>query len=92
MDENGSGAHKVPVKRVGPGTVLADRYKLIKKIGEGGMAKVYRAAVIGTSRMGAFIDNEIPLVVVSKGQTYDRERWAPIAERPPNDLICCSIS
>jgi hypothetical protein len=29
------------------------------------MAKVYRAAVIGTSRMGAFIDNEIPLVEVS---------------------------
>ena len=28
------------------------------------MAKVYRAAVIGTSRMGAFIDNEIPLVEV----------------------------
>ena len=28
------------------------------------MAKLYRAAVIGTSRMGAFIDNEIPLVEV----------------------------
>ena len=31
------------------------------------MAKVYRAAVIGTSRMGAFIDNEIPLVEVTPG-------------------------
>jgi hypothetical protein len=39
------------------------------------MTKVYRAAVIGTSRMGAFIDNEIPLVEVSIAHE-------PLDERP----------
>lgn len=43
MDESGSGAHERPQARLGPGTVLAERYKLIKKIGQGGMASVYRA-------------------------------------------------
>ena len=43
-------------------------------------------------RVHGMMEAGLPLVVVSKGQTYDRERWAPIAERPPNDLICCSIS
>jgi hypothetical protein len=30
------------------------------------MARVYKAAVIGCSRMGAFIDNEIPLVETTR--------------------------
>jgi hypothetical protein len=33
----------------------------------------------------------LPLVLVGKGQTYDQERWAPIAERPPSGA-CCVIS
>ena len=49
------------------------------------MAKVYRAAVIGTSRMGAFIDNEIPLVEVSPPSGLHRtvEPTSPPHPTPP---------
>jgi len=43
-------------------------------------------------RVHGMMEAGLPLVLVSEGQTYDPERWAPIAERPPSDTACCTIS
>ena len=48
------------------------------------MAKVYRAAVIGTSRMGAFIDNEVP----PERRPYSHAAGYEACAR--TDLVACS--
>lgn len=44
-------------------------------------------------RVHGAMRNGLPLVVIREGQSYDKERWAPIAERPPAaDGGCCIMS
>lgn len=43
-------------------------------------------------RVHGMMEAGLPLVLVGQGQTYDQGRWAPIAERQPNDAVCCAIS
>lgn len=43
-------------------------------------------------RVHGIMEAGAPLVVIGPGQTYDKERWAPIAEPPSRDADCCVLS
>ena len=82
-----------------PGAEEKNQKKLVAKImqatGWRDVADVY----CGGSKLESFhmfrvhgiMEAGRPLVVLGEGQTYDKERWAAIAERPKSDE-CCVIS
>jgi hypothetical protein len=43
-------------------------------------------------RVHGMMSAGLPIVVVGEGQSYDRERWAPIAEHPSSGDNCCVVS